>query len=366
MKRYSLKLALLLLSLFLVPSFAAIVDDLYTIKLPVEDQTTQLRLASFKQAFADVLVKVSGTRALLTDPALKRSMRSSTRYVKAFRYEKQQITEDAVEESEIILSVEFNEKRVETLLRSKGYPVWGRVRPSVLIVMSKQLNKKHVLVSEESAPALIQTMDELSHKHGLPAQFPLLDLEDRAVLNYKESALDNLDAINDLGIRYQADVVLVGEMIGISGQGWKGVWQSQFSGQLFQWEDKAPTKEDVMSKAMVHLSEILAQEYALGSVKENQNNLDIKIANITSLESYLSVARYLSSLAVVEKTQVRLLTDSTASFSLLLRNSPQELQRLIELGDVIEQVDLPVIDVTVEGLEENSSQNNLSLTYRFL
>ncbi len=366
MKLNFLQVVVLLLLAFSPLSNAAIVDDLYTIKLPVENQTTQLRLDTFRKAFAEVLVKISGAPKLLNDPALQRSLRSSTRYVKEFRYERQEVSEDDVEESQIILSVEFSQNLVEALLRGKGYPVWGRVRPSVLIVMSKQINKSHELVSEESAPELIEYMDKLSRKHGLPTQFPLLDLEDRAVLNFKESALDNLNAINDLGFRYQSDVVLVGELIGISGQGWKGIWQSQFSGQLFQWEHKASTKEVVMEKAMSHLARILAQEYALGSIKENINSVVINVSNVTTLESYLTVARYFSSLAVVEKTQVKLLSANSVSFSLTLRNSPDELQHLIELGDVIEQVDLPVIDTTVEILEEGVAQDALSLTYRFL
>lgn len=366
MKLNFVLLALLLLSVFSVTTHAAVVDDLYTVKLPVENQTTQVRLETFEKAFAEVLVKISGTRALLDDAVMASSLKSSTRYVKEFRYERQATTEEVVEEAQIILSVEFTQNLVESLLRGKGYPVWGRVRPSVLIVMSRQLNKKHELVSEESTPELIETMADLSYKHGLPTQFPLLDLEDRAVLNFKESALDNLDAINDLSFRYQSDVVFIGELIGVSGQGWKGVWQSQFSGRLFQWENNASTKEVVMQEAMSHLAKILAQEYALGSIKDNVNTVVINVSNVTTLDGYLAVARYFSSLAVVEKTQVKTLSENSATFSLILRNSPDELQRLIELGDVIEQVDLPVIDTTIKSSGEGLAQDALSLTYRLL
>lgn len=361
------KYTFLLLSLLAFQLKAAVVDDLYVVELPVADQTSRLRIDTFKMAFADVLVKVSGSRELLTDPALQRSLRSGTRYVKAFRYERQELAEDAVEESQVNLRIEFAQKQIDSLLRAKGYPVWGRVRPSILIVMSKQLNRKYELVSEESSPELIQEMDELSKKHGLPTQFPLLDLEDRSVLNFKESALDNLEAINDLGFRYQSDVVFTGELVGITGEGWKGVWQSQFSGKLFQWEDRSSTKEAVMAKAMSHLAKILAQEYALGTVKENASSVLIEVADVLTLDEYLLVGRYFAGLAVVEKTQVKLLSSDRVSFNLELRNSPEELQRLIELGDVIEQVDLPVIDTSLENVgDEELIQETLSLTYRLL
>ncbi len=345
---------------------AAVVDDLYTIELEVEDQSTRLRLDTFKNAFSDLIVKVSGSPAALSHPGFVRARNRASRYVSQFSYQREELTEGNADVGKITLKVEFSQKPIEALLRGNGFPVWGKVRPSVLIVMSKQFNKRHVLVSEKNAADIIEVMDKLSVKHGLPTQFPLLDLEDRSVLNLQESALDNLGAINDLAFRYQSDVVLIGELIGISGQGWKGVWQSQFSGQVFEWEHQSSNKENVMSKAMAHLAKLLAQEYALGSVKENKNTVEIYISNINSLQDYLTVLRYFSSLAVVEKTQVKTVTDSTASFNLNLRNSPDELHRLIELGDVIEQVDLPIIDTSIENAEDGIDQDSVSLTYRFL
>ncbi len=349
-----------------IPSHAAVVEDLYTIKLPVADQTTRVRLDTFKQAFADVLVKVSGIESLLTDPVFKRPLKQSTRYVKQFHYERAQLTEDAVEESALVLSIEFDEKLVEALLRSKAYPVWGRVRPSVLLVLAKRQNNKYELVSEDTASELIQGLDDLSQKHGLPMQFPLFDLEDRGVLRGKESVLDNMMAINKLATRYQSDVVVVGELTGKTGQGWKGVWQSRFSARLFQWENKAATKKAVLSKAMAHLSKILAQEYALGSAQDYSFNVEMTVSNVSTLKDYLSVARYLASLAVVEKTQIRQLGNEYVIFSLVLRNSPEELQRLIELSDVLEQIDLPVIDASIESGNEEMPQDTLLLNYRRL
>lgn len=178
--------------------------------------------------------------------------------------------------------------------------------------------------------------------------------------------LDNIDAINTLGLRYQSDVVFVGELMGADEKGWKGVWQSQFSGKLFQWKNKASTKEQILENTMAYLAKILAQEYALGSIKENANSVIIEVSNIATLDEYLLVGRYFSNLAVVEKTQVQLLSNDRVSFKLELRNSPEELQRLIGLGDVIEQVDLPVINTSLEESGDALTPEALKLTYRLL
>lgn len=365
-----MNLFLLLGAFWAVQGNAAVVDDLYVVKTPIADQTTLLRLDTFKTAFANVLVKISGTDTLLNDPALKSNIRSSSRYVKQFKYEREELDEEAVEESPLVLSVEFEQKLVDDLLRAKGYSVWGKVRPSVLVVMSKRLNKNQQLVSEESAPEVLESIEKLSQKHGLPTQFPLLDLQDMSVLQFSQSALADELAVSELGARYQADVVLTGELTGITGQGWMAKWRSQFSGQVFEWEKKSSTKEDVLAKSMSHMAKILAQEYALGSQQESINRVTVEVNDVTSLDAYLVVSRYFASLAIVEKTQVKTIKENSVAFHLTLRNSPDELQRLIQLSDVIEQVELPVIDTTVGSTIETDGEDvikeTLNLTYRLL
>ena len=57
MKSYKVfALLALLLGPFHLPVEAATVEDLFTVELPVADQTTSLRLESFSQAFRQVAI----------------------------------------------------------------------------------------------------------------------------------------------------------------------------------------------------------------------------------------------------------------------------------------------------------------------
>ena len=47
----------ILLSALPLPAAAVTVEDLFTVELPVADQTTSLRLESFSEAFKQVIVK---------------------------------------------------------------------------------------------------------------------------------------------------------------------------------------------------------------------------------------------------------------------------------------------------------------------
>ncbi|MCP4388693.1 MAG: DUF2066 domain-containing protein, partial [Gammaproteobacteria bacterium] len=77
---------LLVLSCTWRSAAAVIVEDLFTVELPVADQTTSLRLESFSQAFKQVIVKVSGSDDALRSQAFERPIERSARYVKQFRY----------------------------------------------------------------------------------------------------------------------------------------------------------------------------------------------------------------------------------------------------------------------------------------
>ena len=58
----------------------------------------------------------------------------------------------------------------------------------------------------------------------------------------------------------------------------------------------------------------------------------------------VSVQRYLESLSVVDSIRVALISGDVITFKLKLRNDAADLQRLIELGEVLEQLDLPSVN----------------------
>ncbi|MCK4710066.1 MAG: DUF2066 domain-containing protein, partial [Gammaproteobacteria bacterium] len=122
---------------------AVVVEDLYTIELPVPDQTTSQRLEIFKQAFSHVIVKVSGSTEVLKHPGMSRPLKSSSRYVHQFRYiTRKDEAEASFDGGQLFLRVAFNQDSIENLLRSNDIPVWGKERPGTLMLISYQLNKK--------------------------------------------------------------------------------------------------------------------------------------------------------------------------------------------------------------------------------
>ena len=343
MKLYKL-LALLsvLLGMVSLPANAVTVEDLFTVELPVADQTTGLRLESFSQAFRQVVVKVSGSDDALRSPALERPIESSARYVKQFRYISRCLPEDDEFDAErLILRIDFDQQLIESLLRENNFPVWGRERPSSLLVISYDVNENIKLVTQDSTPDLIEALDQAASIHAVPVLFPLMDLEDIGLVNISDIVSREFGKIQTMAARYAPDALLVGQILGRSGQGWQGDWEVRFADQIFKWKFKASSKKEVTDQVIRHLAKILALEYALEDHRRVEQSLLLSVSALEGIDNLIKVQKYLKSLNVVDSVHVAMINKDVITYRLKLRNNPEDLQRLIDFGEVLEQEDFP-------------------------
>jgi hypothetical protein len=343
MKLYKLfALLSVLLGMVSLPAKAVTVEDLFTVELPVADQTTGLRLESFSQAFRQVVVKVSGSDDALRSPAFERPIESSARYVKQFRYINRSLPEDDEFDAErLILRIDFDQQLIESLLRENNFPVWGRERPSSLLVISYDVNENIKLVTQDSTPNLIEALDRAASIHAVPVLFPLMDLEDIGLVNIGDIVSREYGKIQTMAARYAPDALLVGQILGRSGQGWQGDWEVRFADQIFKWKFKASSKKEVTEQVIRHLAKILALEYALEDHRRVEQTLLLSVSALEGIDNLIKVQKYLKSLNVVDSVHVAMINKNVITYRLKLRNNPEDLQRLIDFGEVLEQEDFP-------------------------
>ncbi len=327
------------------PAHAVLVQDLYSVELPVADQTTSIRLTAFNEAFREVVVKVSGSQQALELPGFKRPLNNSSRYVLQFRYlVRKEGGEEAYDSGQLYLRVTFNQELVEKLLRENGVAVWGKERPSTLLLISYDVNRKSTLMSAETTPKLVEEIDRRAARQGLPILFPLLDLEDRVTLGVRDVINRNYANIDQLAARYTPDAILTGKVVGRVGKGWQGEWQIRFSDQLFDWSFQSSSREEVFTQAVTELARILASEYALQSYQAFDQEILFTVDEVLSLADHIRVLAYLESLDAVESARLVLIDQIKATYRIRLRNTAEDLHRLIALGYVLEQLDLPQIN----------------------
>ncbi len=341
-----LSTALLALVLWQKPASAVLVEDLYTVTLPIADQTVGLRLESFQEAFQQVIVKVSGSDEAFQRPEFEQAKQAASRYIRQFSYVARESELDGVlDDSQVSIRIEFDNTLIEELLRRYGFPVWGRVRPSTLMLITYDVNERVSLVSDDATPQIIDQLDQLAAKYAVPVIFPLLDLEDLSMVDRIDVQSRNFNKGELLRGRYDADALLMGQIQGRSGEGWRGEWEVRFGEQIFQWEFKSVSRTEAINQVIAHLAKVLALEYALESQGRPEQPVLISIAAINSITALLQTKEYLESLSAVESAQPVTVTTDSVTYRLDMLNEVADLQRLIELGNRLEQDDFPQLDI---------------------
>ncbi|MFB3058482.1 MAG: DUF2066 domain-containing protein [Gammaproteobacteria bacterium] len=259
MKNKFAYLLIFLLSLVVSrPLQAVVVEELFTIEMAVADQTTAVRLEAFGEAFKLVVIKVSGSDDALKSPSFSRPMQSSARYVKQFTYiNRKDENSESFDSGQLFLKIDFNQQLVEGLLRENNFPVWGQERPGSLLVVSYDVNETIHLVSGDTTPEIIELLDEAAVKLGVPVLFPLMDLEDIALVSIADIVSRQYENIDILAERYGPDALVIGQIVGRSGQGWHGDWEVRFAEQVFKWKYRGSSRQQVVDQAMRHLARVL-------------------------------------------------------------------------------------------------------------
>ena len=348
-KLFSLILALLVLSP-LQSVKAIVVDDLYTIELPVEDQTTGQRLDAFGDAFRLVLTKVSGSDAAQKSSVISNLSNTSSRYVKQFSYlNRQSVDEEGEDVDLLFLKVDFDQRLIERLLRKHNFPVWGKERPSSLLVINSQVNGNVQLVTVDTRPEIVDRLDAAALNMGVPTLLPLMDLEDISLIEVADVTSRRFGAIKLLAARYGPDALVVGEVVELDAENWLGAWEVRFAEQIFKWRYQAATQGEVIDQLVSHLASVLALEYALEDHRGNEQELLLKVSSMLNVRHLILVQNYLGSLNVVESVRVALVSGEEVTFYLKLKNSAEDLQRLIDIGNILEQQELPQVNAQSNG-----------------
>ncbi|MCU7797939.1 MAG: DUF2066 domain-containing protein [Candidatus Thiodiazotropha sp. (ex Myrtea spinifera)] len=341
------------------------VGNLYEAESAVVGQGTEARAKGIKNTFAQVLVKVSGDRSLLSNPEIDGLLRKASSYVQQYRYRMldDKSAEPDADQPDRILWARFDERAVNRLLRQSGVPVWGTTRPSVLIWLGEESGTSRSLVSLERQPQLKRMVKHAANDRGLPVLLPLMDMEDRAALPVSDLWGGFETDIRRASNRYLPDVILVGRLRGRGGNDWQGQWTLYLPDKVNRWQTRANSKYGLLNEGLQQAADALALRFAPQQVSEGSTTLRIRIHGLSQLSNYVLVKDYLQSLAMIEQLDLLAADPENVSFLAKVQGSREVLERGIQLGAVLE----PVLAQEPTVTEDNTVPVELegeSLNYR--
>lgn len=349
---------------------ADIVQHLYEIEMPVEAQGREERAAVVREALKEILVRISGrieATALAEDETL---VPRPTRLIQQFRYQKFKSDEvipdnpiDGAKPYTQKLWLRFTEKEVSNILRTQGFPVWGKTRPATLAWLVVDDQKQRILIGNNTPHISRIHLEQESLRKGLPLRLPLLDLADQSKLQVTDVWGNFEDTILAASSRYQTEAILVGRIYLSFAKTWNTRWTLYSAGQRHDWEiSNSESLRTAVKEGLTKTGEVLSERFAQVDTLIESGETLLQVKNISDLKTYNKVIEYLKSLSIVTKVQAHQVNTDDVIFSLTSRSGRLGISQAIALGHVlVADVSEPVIKA--ESVENKPETLKAELVY---
>ena len=339
-RRTSLCVLLAILWLVATPVCAATIAGLYEARVPVTDQSSSGRSAALQQAFAAVLVKVTGNRAAAG--ALATVLGNPSQYMQQYRYEKVTDPTQPAAPPTQVLWAKFDPTVVGNALRAAHAPQWGVERPRTLMWLALgDVPGGRVLTAADNT-YLMQALLTAAQQRGVEVVFPQMDGPDRNSIGVPDLTGFSADRIHQASQRYKPDVVLVGSVTSIGTGQYAAHWELVFADRIESWDTPAGDEVLVAVDGVQTSADRYAVRYAVAPDAVDLDGVPMEIDNVTSLDAYAQVLSYLGSLTPVRAVHVERVAQGSLYLSVDVHGSLDNLESALVLGGSMIAVSAPV------------------------
>ncbi|NIV75001.1 MAG: DUF2066 domain-containing protein [Gammaproteobacteria bacterium] len=323
------------------PVPAVEVYGLYEAEVAVADKSVAARNQALGRLLMTVATKVSGQRDLGGNAVLREAAGRPAAYVQQFRYRAVQANahegEGSVAGSRLTLRARFDVRAVEELLTRAGLPVWGRIRPSVLVWLAAERGDERELLGADDAGRLVSVLERTSAQRGLPLVLPLLDLEDRTQLSVSDVWAGFDEAVLKASQRYQSKTVLVGRVYQTLSTLWEARWRLYLDDTVREWGTQGAALELALEEGVHEAADALAARLATRRTDSGLADVALAVSGIRTLEDYARTLRYLRSLDAVDAVRVTHVEGDSVSFRLLARGGESALEQVVSFSRTLER-----------------------------
>ncbi len=311
---------MIILFFFLISStvaFAIKVKSLYEAEVPVATQSEMARKAVLPEALQQVLVKVTGSNQVLTNPKIKLEQANLPALLQEFSY--------APSISGYTLKVKFDPNGVNDLLKTAGVATWGIERPLLLIwLVHETPSQPAQIIDNESTENVLAVLQENARQRGIPILLPTLDLATLNQVTVADVVTPNLAVLQAAAKRYNTDNMLTMSITELGGQ-----FNLKAQMGSANWNLQAPTLEELLKTFINQLAEKLAGQYSTVVSETIQGQVTLKVVGITHHDDFRRLMQYLKRLPPVADIEPQQISGQEVVLSLTLRSSPQSLVQAI-------------------------------------
>jgi hypothetical protein len=336
-------------------SLALEVNDLYQANVVVDTQDRIQREQAIKEALQGVFLKVGGKKSVLSHEVLKKAQQMASRYVSQYRYQRI--------DSQLSLIVSFNEEKVNQLFKEANLPLWGSLRPQVLLWLIDEQGVNRSIVGSSADSIIPSSVNEFSTQRGLPIVMPLMDLTDSTQVVLSDFWGYFPEQIQQASLRYFADTIVVmrvsdsslvdvnentvqsnalddvscgllceqQELITPRVLDWRVFTQGIRYTQKYQGVDKV----SLINQGLSDITELIYHSYAL--LASAESDFVIEVNNVTSLTSDIQLFDFLKALSAVNAVTLISAQGDVRQFKLDLIGSKASFLASLKLNDKLMQ-----------------------------
>ncbi|MFT5717299.1 MAG: hypothetical protein ACI9T7_001490 [Oleiphilaceae bacterium] len=364
-----------------MPVNAVQINKLYSASVPIASQQKQDRLQAFDQALSIVLVKASGQFNEITGPGFINTLLPAEPIVQTFSYRENPAYQKFIQSQSslegdkgleknedpnaiesinsplpYLLDVSFAQSIVEKKMTDHGLPIWGRVRPSVLVWVAYEQKGERSIVGTSDTSALVEQLLLLGEQRGVPLYLPVADLQDVSGIE-----IDDLwglfpESVEQASKRYNADAVVMMRVYESENGLWSGNWSLNLK-QTFevgaQYSSSLPKLLEVL---VSDLAEKLSSHYAVSKIPGEEGGVfDLEVDQVNTFADYSDIQRYLTSLPPVAAMKMNWVLSGRAGYQITLVGSKNQFFEHVDLGGRLKK------DLRIRSLQTTESEEVLDL-----
>lgn len=317
--------------LALIPAGGALADvvaDLYTATVPVADQSSQALATASKEAMAEVLVKVSGSRDVLQSPSVAAALGDARNHVQQYAY-----VQGKPPAAPLSLRFEFGGPYVTDLVAQSGAPLWTANRPVVLAWVVVEDEQGRRFVNQESAPQEAQWLIEEFSRRGVPVQLPVFDLTDTAAVSLSDVWALDATTLLAASARYNVQDVIVGRLAKSSGGQSLGDWSYLRQNEQINRSVTVPDVQAFMRNGVNIVATDMASRYAVAPTSGAGGGVRVSITGVTNYADYAAIVSWLEKLELVDYANLEQVQGERVDFTLQARADAAQLSAILQLNE---------------------------------
>ena len=335
--RFTWLLALLVICLCgWSPLRAATVPDLYAATVPVADQGSQALADSAAAALAQVLVKVSGSAEVLSNPVINAAMAQARSQVQQYAYSRG-------EQGELAARFEFAPSYITELVIEAGAPLWTANRPAVLTWVVMEDSRGRSFVSPDTTPEAATQLAWAFSQRGLPLQLPLFDLADTAALGTDKAWRLDSGALREASARYGLENILAARVAVLSDGKYTGDFSFLSPDVRLERRVTADGFAEFAAGGVSLVADHMASRFAVRAAPDG-GAIAMVVSGISTYSDYAGVVGWLNKLELVERANVERVEGDVLSLIVHARTGSGQLAALIELNGRLRPVHPPAVD----------------------